>query len=92
MAIERVSAYPQHLSVETVSIHYNNQYTYSFQCGLIIIFQSCSGGGRRLGSCYSNQGGINSQNYQYGGQSSFGPSFGPGLGVAVGICCSSRYI
>lgn len=50
------------------------------------------GGGRRLGSCYSNQGGINGQNYNYGGQSNYGPLFGgPGLGVAVGVCCSSEY-
>lgn len=50
-------------------------------------------GGRRLGSCYSNQGGINAQNYQYGGQSGYGPFFGgPGLGIAVGVCCSSKYI
>lgn len=49
------------------------------------------GGGRRLGSCYANQGGINGQNGLYGGQSSFyNPSYGPGLGIAVGVCCSSE--
>lgn len=56
-----------------------------------MIKQSFTGGGRRLGSCYSNQGGINAQNNQYGGQSAFGPPFGPGLGIAVGVCCSSKY-
>lgn len=56
-----------------------------------ISFIRSSGGGRRLGSCYSNQGGINGQGVQYGGQSGYGPPFGPGLGVAVGVCCSSKF-
>lgn len=45
-------------------------------------------GGRRLGTCYANQGNINTLNNQFGGQSVFGPPFGPPLGTAVGVCCS----
>lgn len=44
-----------------------------------------------MGSCYSNQGGINGQNAQYGGQSGFNNPFGPALGIAVGVCCSSKF-
>lgn len=93
MAIGQASASPLQQSVGIVSIvmpGFLSLPKKPFSRLNISPFQ-LTGGGRRLGSCYTNQGGINGQNYQFGGQSGYGPFFGgPGIGVAVGVCCSSK--
>lgn len=96
MAIEQVFALHLRLNVEIVSVSRKHQHRHQSRYKLeakidcLLTFPQLTGGGRRLGSCYSNQGGINAQSNQFGGHSGFGPPFGPGLGIAVGVCCSSK--